>query len=382
MTVRTRRSAFFKRAHAAGAQAYLTYNHTLLATDFEGPEADYHHLKSAVQLWDVGCERQIEIAGPDALKLVQLSTPRDLRRMAEDQCFYIPAVDGDGCMTNDPVLVKVADDRYWVSIADSDQILFYKGVAAALKLNVGVHEPEVAPLGIQGPKADALVARVFGEEATRIRFFRHRRVDVDGVSMLLARSGYSLQGGYELYFEGADGSALWDRFMEAGQDLDVRAGSPCQAERIESGLLSYRSDIMPDMTPFEAGLGKFCALDVDTACLGLDALRAKREPTRQLRPLRVEGGALPPMNSFWELTTSSGEPAGRVSSNAWSWSFEHNIAIALVDRAHWEAGTALRVLTPAGERGAQVLAAFPGRASSQHPVAASRAHGRTRPAHH
>ncbi len=364
LTVRMRRSPFFARSHAAGAQGYIVYNNMLIATDFEGAEADYRHLKRAVQLWDVGCERQIEIAGPDALKLVQLSTPRDIRRIADDQCVYIPTVDGDGCMTNDPVLVKVADDRYWVSIADSDQILFYKGVAAALKLNVSVFEPEVAPLGIQGPNADALVARVFGEAATRIGFFRHTRVDVDGTPMILARSGYSLQGGYELYFEGGDGSVLWERLVDAGQDLDVKAGSPCQAERVEGGLLSYLSDITPDMTPFEAGLGRFCHLDADTGCLGLAALRAKREPVRQVRPIEIDGDALPPMTAFWPLTSADGAPAGRVSSAARSWSYGLNIGIALVDRAHWDAGVALRVVTSEGERDARVLSGFPGRGSA------------------
>ncbi|MEM7378699.1 MAG: dimethylsulfoniopropionate demethylase [Pseudomonadota bacterium] len=363
LTVRMRRSPFFARSHAAGARSYIVYNNMLIATHFEGAEADYRHLKRGVQLWDVGCERQIEIAGPDAARLVQLSTPRDIRRMADDQCYYIPTVDGDGHMTNDPVLVKVDAGRYWVSIADSDQILFYKGVAAALNLNVRVFEPAVSPLGIQGPNADALVGRVFGEAATKVRFFRHVRVDVDGTPMVLARSGYSLQGGYELYFEGEDGSALWDRLMDAGEGLDVRAGSPCQAERVEGGLLSYLSDITDDMTPFEAGLGRFCDIDTDTdtGCLGLAALRAKREPTRQVRPLRIDGPPVPPMGTFWPITTPAGEPAGRVSSCTWSWSFEQNVAIALVDRAHWDAGTALRVVTPDGERSAEVLARFPGR---------------------
>ena len=361
LTVRMRRSPFFARSHAAGAQGYILYNRMLIATGFDAAEADYHHLKRAVQLWDVGCERQIEIAGPDAGKLVQMSTPRNIQRMADDQCFYIPTVDGNGCMTNDPVLVKLADDRYWVSIADSDQILFYKGVAAALKLDVHVHEPSVSPLGIQGPSADALVERVFGKAATDIAFFRYTRVDVDGVSMLLARSGYSLQGGYELYFEGDDGSALWDRLMHAGQDLDVRAGTPCQAERVEGGLLSYQSDLTPDMTPFEAGLGRFCDIDVDTECLGLAALRAKREPTRQIRPLAIEGDPVPPMGTYWPVTTPHGDAVGRVSSCAWSWSFSQNIAVSLLDRAHWDVGTPLCVHAPDGRRDARVLPDFPGR---------------------
>lgn len=362
LTVRMRRSPFWARSHAAGAQGYIVYNNMLIATDFEGAEADYRHLKTAVQLWDVGCERQIEIAGPDAARLVQMSTPRDISRMADDQCFYIPTVDREGFMTNDPVLLKPGPERYWVSIADSDLILFYKGLAAGLGLDVTIHEPDVAPLGIQGPKADELVARVWGEEATRIGFFRHTGVDVDGTPMILARSGYSLQGGYELYFEGlAGGDALWDRLMEAGADLDVKAGSPCQAERVEGGLLSYLSDITQDMTPFEAGLGKFCDIDRDTSCLGLEALREKREPKRQVRPVRIEGDKVPPMTGFWPVTSQDGKPAGRISSAAWSFDHKCNVAIGLIDRDHWAPGTELIVHASDGDRPAVIEAQFRGR---------------------
>lgn len=361
LTVRNRRSPFWQRSNASKPDGYLPYNHMLMAINFDGPEDDYRHLKRAVQLWDVGCERQIEIKGPDAKKLVQMSTPRDISKMADNQCFYIPTVDSNGFMTNDPVLVKVSEDRYWVSIADSDLILFYKGFAAGAGLDVSVHEPDVAPLGIQGPKADELVARVWGDEATKIGFFRHTRVNVDGIPMILARSGYSLQGGYELYFEGTDGSAIWDRLMEAGKDLDVRAGSPCQAERVEGGLLSYLSDITPDMTPFEAGLGKFCHLDTDTGCIGLKALRAKSKPSRQIRPLRIEGGTLPPMATFWDLATTDGKNAGRVSSAALSYDAGYNVGIGLIHKDHWNVGTQLIAQTPDGERKVTIEDKFWGR---------------------
>jgi dimethylsulfoniopropionate demethylase len=358
-TVRTRRSPFFERSHAAGAQAYRVYNHMLIAGDFVSTEKDYRHLKQAVQIWDVGCERQVEIAGPDAARLVQMSTPRDIGAMRDDQCFYIPTVDRDGNMTNDPVLLRVAPERYWVSISDSDLILYYKGLAAGLGLDVAIREPEVSPLAIQGPSAQALVARVWGEEAASIGFFRHVRVDVEGVPMILARSGYSLQGGFELYFEGVGGGdRLWDRLMEAGRDLDVRAGSPNQTERTEGGLLSYRTDITPDMTPFEAGLGRYCTMDRETGCLAHQALREKRDPTRQVRPIEIDGDRVPPMTRFWEITKNSGENVGRISSSAWSFDFGCNVAIGLVNRAHWSPGTELMVQAPDTPRRARVKSEF------------------------
>ena len=362
MTVRMRRSPFFNRSQQGGAKAHIIYNNMFIATQFDTPEADYFHLKQAVQLWDVGCERQIEISGPDAAQLVQMSTPRDISNMQEDQCFYIPTVDRNGCMTNDPVLLQVAPDTYWVSIADSDLILYYQGIAAGLNLDVAIREPDVSPLGIQGPLADTLVERVWGTQASKIGFFRHTRVDVGGRPMVLARSGYSLQGGYELYFEGTEGGdELWDRLMQAGNDLNIRAGAPVQAERVESGLLSYLSDITSDMTPFEAGLGHFCHLDKETGCLGLQALRRQSQPARQVRPVSISGDPVPPMTGFWQVTDNDGAAVGRISSAAHAFSFNENIAIGLINRSHWNAGTELLVHTPDGIRPAAIRTGFPGR---------------------
>lgn len=361
LTVRMRRSPFWERSNAAGAQGYIVYNHMLIATGFVGPEEDYRHLKSAVQVWDVGVERQIEISGPDAAKLVQMSTPRDLARMKDDQCYYIPTVDRDGCMTNDPVLLRLEADRYWVSISDSDLILFYKGVAAALNLNVEVFEPDVYPLAIQGPKADDLAAKLWGDQVRELRFFRQMPVHVNGKPMILARSGYSVQGGFELYFEGRDGAEkLWDELMEAGRDLDVRAGTPCQAERVEAGMLSYLSDITQDMTPFEAGLGSMCAMDQNPGCLGWSALRKKQSPSRQIRAVEISGGPLPPQKDFW-LVSDGDRSVGRISSSCRAYDFDCNAGIGLIDASHWTPGTKVQVHTSDGPRAATIKEKFWGR---------------------
>ncbi len=360
LTVRERRSAFFEASDAHGPQGYMVYNHTLMPTIFGAPEETYAHLKSAVQLWDVGCERQCEIVGPDAAHLVQMSTPRDISRMADDQCYYIPTVDGQGCMTNDPVLLKLDEDRYWVSISNSDLLLYYKGVAAALGLEVQVFEPEVSPLGIQGPKADELAARIWGNRVRDLRFFRHMRVDVDGAPMVLARSGFSTQGGFELYYEGQDGSAIWNALLEAGRDLDVRVGVPHQSERVEAGMLSFNADITFDMTPFEAGLGHFCEMGRDVGCLGWEALRDKQQPTRQLRPIEIAGDPLPPLSTFWSVSVA-GQNAGRISSACRAYSFHCNAAIGLIGADFWDAGTALVVHTPDGPREAVIKDRFWGR---------------------
>jgi len=241
---RLRRTPFSDGVEAAGVKAYTIYNHMLLPTLFDTIEADCAHLKRAVQVWDVACERQVELRGPDAGRLMQMLTPRDLQLMQIGQCYYVPIVDETGGMLNDPVAVKLAEDRYWISIADSDLLLWVKGVAYGYRLEVLVDEPDVSPLAVQGPKADALMARVFGDAVTKLRFFRFGWFEFQGVAHVIARSGYSRQGGFEIYVAGAQhGMPIWNALMQAGADLEVRAGCPNLIERIEGGLLSYGNDM-------------------------------------------------------------------------------------------------------------------------------------------
>lgn len=353
---RVRRSPFWGCATKAGRVSYHLYNRMLLAnTD----EQDYLHLKSGVQLWDTGAERQVEIKGADALRLVQASTPRDISKMANDQCALIPTVDQHGCMTNDPVLTKVAENHYWLSVSDADLILFFKGVAAAKNLNVTIKEPEISPLGIQGARAFELAAKVWGEQVLDIKFFRYKRVDVCGQSMILARSGFSLRGGYELYFQGTAGAEeIWEKLMIAGKDMNIRAGCPTQFERIESGFLAFGIDITSDMTPFEAGMGRWCQMDEDVGCLGWGALRNKRNPKRQIRPIEILGEALPRMQTSWPLMNDKGVQVGRISSSCRAIGFGCNAAIGLVNSDHWHSGTKLVVETPNGSCEAIVKSKF------------------------
>ncbi len=308
---RLRQTPFSEGVEAAGVKGYTVYNHMLLPTVFRSVQEDYHHLKQAVQVWDVACERQVELRGPDAGRLMQMLTPRDLRGMLPGQCYYVPTVDETGGMLNDPVAVKLAEDRYWVSIADSDLLFWVKGLAYAWHLDVIVDEPDVSPLAIQGPKADDLAARVFGDAVRNLRFFRYGFFDFQGVQMLVARSGYSKQGGFEVYVEGAKhGMPLWNALMEAGRDLDVRAGCPNLMERIEGGLLSYGNDMSRENTPHECGLGKFCSTQTAIGCVGRDALLrvAKDGPTRQIRAIAIEGD-IPACIDGWAVT--DGDTTGR-----------------------------------------------------------------------
>ncbi|MDH3694465.1 MAG: dimethylsulfoniopropionate demethylase, partial [Gammaproteobacteria bacterium] len=313
----------------------------------------------AVQLWDVSSERQVELAGPDARRLVQMTTPRDLNKMKDDQCYYIPMVDDAGRILNDPVLIKLADDRYWVSLADTDMLYYYKGLASGFGLNVTVFEPDVSPLAIQGPKADDLVHEAFGQDIVDTKFFRHKTISFQGKDMIIARSGWSHQGGFEIYLDGTEyGEPLWDMLFEAGKDLDVRAGCPNAIERIEAGLLSYGSDMTMKHTPFEAGLGKYCNLDTAIDCLGHKTLLEQQNPTRQIRAVEVSGDSLPGINELWPLNDNDGNSVGTVSSIAWSPDFQTNVAVAMVEKDYWSEGTVLELQTPVGARAVKVREQF------------------------
>ncbi|WP_170409758.1 dimethylsulfoniopropionate demethylase [Ruegeria arenilitoris] len=357
---RLRRTPFSDGVEAAGVKAYTVYNRMLLPTVFESVEADYRHLKSHVQVWDVSCERQVELRGPDAGKLMQMLTPRDLRGMLPGQCFYVPIVDETGGMLNDPVAVKLSDDRWWISIADSDLLFWVKGVANGYRLDVLVDEPDVSPLAVQGPKADDLMMRVFGDRVRDIRFFKFDMFEFEGRDLAVARSGYSKQGGFEIYVEGTEiGMPLWNALFSAGEDLQVRAGCPNLIERIEGGLLSYGNDMTDDNTPHECGLGKFCNTHTAIGCIGRDALLrvAKEGPVQQIRPIAIEGDAVPPCDRPWSVF-AGGRRVGQVTSAAWSPDFGTNVSIGMLRLSHWEAGTIVEVETPDGIRRATVQERF------------------------
>lgn len=353
---RLRRTPFSEGVEAAGVKAYTVYNHMLLPTVFRSVEEDYHHLKSAVQVWDVSVERQVELRGPDAARLMQMLTPRDLRGMLPGRCFYVPIVDETGGMLNDPVAVKLAEDRWWISVADSDLLYWVKGIANGYRLDVLVDEPDVSPLAVQGPKAEDLVARIFGDAVREVKFFRFGMFSFQGRDLVVARSGYSKQGGFEIYVEGGDiGMPLWHALMEDGADLDVRAGCPNGIERIESGLLSYGNDMTDDNTPHECGLGRFCDTQTAIGCIGRDALLrvAKEGPVQQIRAIEIEGDAVPGCDRVWPLMAGK-KRVGQVTSAAWSPDHKTNVAIGMVRMTHWDAGTRLTVEAPDGVREALV----------------------------
>jgi dimethylsulfoniopropionate demethylase len=349
-STRVRTTPFTPRIEAAGVTAYTVYNHTLLPTVFRSLDEDYWHLRAHVQLWDVACQRQVDVRGPDAARLVQLLTPRDLSAAAPGRCLYAPLVDADGGVVNDPVISVLADDHFWLSIADADVDLWVSGLAHGLDLDVSVSTPPVTPLAVQGPWAEDLVARIFGDASREIRFFRFAHLTFAGHPLMVARTGWSRQGGYEIYVDRDDlALPLWDALWDAGQDLGVAAGGPNLIERIEGGLLSYGADMTRAHNPFECRFERFCHLDRPTTFLGRAALEriAARGVARRIMGLELDAATLPPCVAPWPVTVGS-QRVGEVSSAAVSPARRRGVAIAMLDRSHARPGAEVTVATPDG----------------------------------
>ena len=349
---RQRATPYTPRVEALGVSGYSVVNHTILPKGFQRTVAeDYWHLKSQVQLWDVGCQRQVELRGADAAFLAQFMTPRDLRDARVGQCLYAPMVDASGSMLNDPIILKLAQDHYWFSISDSDVLLWAKGLAYGMNLDVDVDEPDVWPLAVQGPKSDDLVARVFGDQVRDIRFFGFEQCDFEGHDLVVARSGFSKQGGFEIYVDDFTlGERVWDALWQAGAGLELAPGSPNLIERIEGGLLSYGNEMTRENNPLECGLEGYCQLDGSIDYIGKPALLeiAAKGHERLIRGLIFDGDACPACQYPWPVTID-GRQIGYVTSAIWSPRFEQNVALAMIDRGHWEAGT--RVAVTAGDQG-------------------------------
>lgn len=354
MTRRIRRTPYTTRVEQHGVRGFTVVNHMLLPKAFEASvEDDYWHLHEHVQLWDVATQRQVALRGPDAARLAQWMTPRDISRARAGQCLYTPLVDQDGGMVNDPVMLKLADDHFWFSIADSDVLLWAKGLAQGASLNVSVQEPDVSPLAVQGPKAEEVVAEVFGDAVRNLGFFRFGWFEFEGTSQLLARSGFSKQGGFEIYLNGSEwGETLWDRVWSAGQRHNIRPGCPNLIERIEGGLLSYGNDFTAANNPLECGLGEFCSLDREVESLSHPALRtiAGRGVEREMRGVMFDG-------TRWRSAIAQPWPVlagdiqvGEVTSGIWSPRFGRHVGVSMIKRGHWDHGQTIDVMDPDGIR--------------------------------
>ena len=333
---RLRPSPFYEATLAEGVTAFSPYNRMLMPVSFGDPVAEYERLTQGVALWDVGCERQVEITGPDAAKLVQVLCVRDLSQIKIGQGKYVAMCDHNGVLINDPVVLKLADERYWISIADNNMLLWSRAIAAERGLDVEVFEPDVSPLALQGPRAEDVVAAVFGEWIREIKFFWFADAQVEGIELKIQRSGYSKQGGFELYLmDGSRGTEFWNIMRKAGEPWGIGPGNPNPAERMEGGMLSFGGDTDDTTNPFEVRMEKYIDLDVDDDVIGVQALRrikAQGVKRRQLG-LVLEDDDSRQGHAQWYDVFASQDGATRLGSmtcGAWSPRLDRIVGLALV----------------------------------------------------
>ena len=330
---RLRRSPFYEATIAAGATAFSAYNRMLMPFGYGDPDAEYRRLVEGVSMWDVGGQRQIQLRGPDAARLAQVLCPRDLSSCVEGQGKYVALCNHVGTIINDPIVLKIDDDCFWLSIADSDVGLWASSIAAERDFDVEVSEPDVSPLAVQGPLAEDVVASIFGDWVRDLRYFWFGDAEIEGIPVKVARSGWSKQGGFELYLmDGARGGDLWNIVAEAGRPWGIGPGNPNSSERIESGLLSWGGDTDGRTNPFEVGLGRFVDLDVPDDVIGIEALRriAADGPTRHQLGVVLAGDERRPGHERWYDIVVGGVKVGDMTNGAWSYKLERNIGFGLV----------------------------------------------------
>ncbi len=330
---RLRPSPYYDATIAAGVAAMLPYNKMLMPYGYGRPEEEYRRLVEGVSMWDVAGQRQIQLKGPDAARLAQVLCPRDLSSCVEGQGKYVAVCNHAGTIINDPILLKLDDDCFWLSIADSDVGLWAGCVAAERRLDVEVFEPDVSPLAVQGPLAEDVVASILGDWVRDLRYFWFGDAEIDGIPMKVARSGWSKQGGFELYLmDGSRGTDLWNIVAEAGRPWGIAPGNPNPSERIESGLLSWGGDTDRWTNPFELGLGRFVDLDVPDDVIGIDALRriAAEGPRRHQLGVVLAGDDPQPGHARWYDIVADGVKVGDMTNGTWSYKLERNIGYGLV----------------------------------------------------
>ena len=341
-----RKSPYFNSTVKWGATGFSVYNHMYIPRDFGSPEQNFWNLVNEAILCDVAVERQVEITGPDATKFIQLLTPRDLSKLSVGQCKYVLIVNNEGGILNDPVLLRLKENHYWLSLADSDILLWAQGVAVNSNLDVKIIEPDVSPLQLQGPNSGKIMESLFGESINDLKYYWLRELDLDGIPLIISRTGWSSELGYELYLRDASkGDELWEKIMLAGKEFGLKPGHTSSIRRIEGGMLSYHADADINTNPYELGLDRLVNLDIEANFIGKDALKKINKDGIKRKQVGIILHCDPlegPNTTFWEITKNN-VVVGKITSAVYSPRLKKNIALALVLVDKSELGTELEV---------------------------------------
>jgi aminomethyltransferase len=349
---RLRRSPYFDATLRDGCWGYTVYNHTFLPIGYDDLEQEYWKLLNDVTVWDVSVERQIEISGPDGFAFTNFLTPRDLTKCAVGQGKYVIITAEDGGIVNDPVLLRLEENRFWLALADSDVLLWARGVALNSGMDVEVKELDVAPMQVQGPKSKPVMQALFGDAVLELDYYWFLDTELDGIPVIVTRTGWSGEVGFELYLrDPSRGTELWDRVMEAGKPHGIVPTGPSDIRRIEAGILNYGVDMTINENPFEVGLGWQVKLDQGADFIGKTALaRIKDEGvSRKLVGVEIAGEKLDMNMTRWPVR-ANGDPIGAITSAVYSPRLEKNIGFAMLPIEYAELGTALVAEVPSGEQ--------------------------------
>ncbi len=329
-----RKSPFFDATVKWGAKDFSVYNHMYIPRDFGNPEQNFWNLINDAILCDVAVERQVQVKGPDASKFVQMMTPRDLSNMKVGQCKYVILVNQNGGVLNDPILLKVSEDKYWFSLADSDILFWAQGLAANGDYDVEISEPDVSPLQLQGPKSRDIMIKIFGEQILDLKYYWFKQFRFNHTELIISRTGWSSELGYEIFLTDSKvGNELYEHIMKVGEPMGLKPGHTSTIRRIEGGMLSYHADMTINTNPLELGMDKFIDLDNDFDFIGKDALiKIKNDGIKRkqvglyLKNNRMDG----PNTRFWNLKYDN-KVVGKITSAVYSPRLEQNIALAIVE---------------------------------------------------
>lgn len=339
-----RKSPYFDATVRWGATGFSVYNHMYIPRDFGNPEENFWNLVNDAILCDVAVERQVEITGPDAYQFVQLLTPRDLSKLSVGQCKYVLITNHEGGILNDPVLLRLAENHFWLSLADSDILLWAQGVAINSGLKVKIIEPDASPLQLQGPKSGEIMVELFGDHIRDLKYYWLRELELDGIPLVVSRTGWSSELGYEIYLrDGSRGVDLWEKIMTAGKPFNLKPGHTSSIRRIEGGMLSYHADADINTNPFELGMDRLVNLDSEINFIGKDALKKiKQNGVKRIQVgLELESEPLKgPNTTFWPVI-HNGENIGKITSAVYSPRLKKNIALGIINIEYSKLNTKL-----------------------------------------
>jgi aminomethyltransferase len=354
---RLKRSPYFEATQQAGCRGYTVYNHMFLPIGYDELDREYWKLLTDVTLWDVSVERNVEIAGPDAFRFMSLLTPRDLSKCVVGRGRYVLLTADDGSIVNDPVLLRIEENRYWLAAADSDVLLWARGVALNSGMDVEIRELDVAPMQVQGPKSRNVMQDLFGPRALALAYYEFFEAQLGTIPVIVTRTGWTGELGYEIYLlDPVRGVELWDRMMLAGEPYGIAPTGPSDIRRIEAGILNYGVDMTLATNPYEVGLERLVSLDKPEGFIGRDALKkiADKGVERKLVGVEIEGPRLDLNMTRWPVR-SGNTPLGEVTSAVYSPRLAKNIGYAMLPVGYTALGTLVTVDTADGERSATVV---------------------------